>query len=185
MSSHNIQASYPSNLDTMNDAYQMEDLFQSETYPGRLNQSIHYDGQTKNGLEFWLQDPSAHSFFNPPTGSLLTRVANWPESIAQALGVERAPSLALLDPAWWSDMDWYMDPVKNATHPPRDKIVPGQRYWEWDARYPSTYPKYVAPWPSTNWSLSTWPAHLYGTLPSFWGELNADGQANLPSLRIM
>lgn len=184
LSSHTIQALFPSNLESMRDAFHISNN-QSPGYPGTLKAPIHYDGQTPNNT-FWYKDPGFHVYHNPASGSLLTKAAKWPASVAAELGVQDPPAFQLKDSAWWDDMDWYADNNLNRTVPPCNKTRISKRYWDWDARYPSTYPAYETPWPSSDWNSAQWPAHLYGTLPSSWGTvLSSTGKAMLHNLRVM
>lgn len=146
---------------------------------------VHYDGPTPNNT-FWFSDMGPHAYYNPTSGSLLTKAASWPSAVALALGYDPTPGLALADENWWREMTWYTNTTVNATIPPKDKIQISRRYWEWDARYPSTYPEYITPWPNNTARGAAWPAHLYGTLPSSWGEVQNDTHAPLlPNIRIM
>jgi len=186
LASHNIQAMRPSNLESLKDTFQLEERSSSgKPYPGTMKNPVHYDGPIPTS-PFWYKDPSQHSYFNPSTGSLLTKSASWPLSVATALGYDPPPQFQLEDPTWWDDMAWYANPTKNATYAPVNKTKIGQRYWDWDARYPSTYARYQTPWPNNDWNGIAWPAHLYGTLPRSWGELSTlTNKAQLSNLRIM
>lgn len=185
LASHSVQALRPSNLDSMTDAYHIQQPWKSSTYPGTLQEPVHYSGPTPTNT-FWYHDMGPHAYHNPHSGSLLTRVASWPDSIARALGYDPIPKYSLADTDWWQDMVWYTNQTINATVAPRRKVEISRRYWEWDARYPSTYPEYNAPWPGNASNGAAWPAHLYGTLPSLWGELQNDTQSPLlPNIRIM
>lgn len=145
-----------------------------------------YDGPTNNGYNYLYPEPGPHAYYNPTFGSILTKAATWPQSVAQALGFDSVPTLQLQDPSWWSDMSWYMNTTLNATYAPSNKTIPFRRYWEWNASYPSTYPKYYVTWPPSTWNGAAWPAHLYGSLPASWGAIsNVTRQANLKNLRIM
>jgi hypothetical protein len=127
-----------------------------------------------------MRAPNQHSFFNPTSGSILTKVALWPANVTYSLGYQNSSKYDLLDPTWWDDMDWFLNPSKNKTHPPVSKILPSRRYWGWNSRYPSTYAWYTMTVPSNEW-----PAHLYGTLPKAWGKSATTNRSTLPNLRIM
>lgn len=185
LASHNIQALRPSNLDSMTDAFHLDDRWLSLNYPGTLQAPIHYDGPTPNQT-YWYNDMGPHAYHNPPSGSILTKATSWPSSIASALGFDPLPNYTLADEHWWQDMLWYTNHTLNMTIAPKNKLTISQRYWEWDARYPSTYPAYYAPWPNETWNGAAWPAHLYGSLPASWGDIQNDTQmALLPNIRIM
>ncbi|KAI8471296.1 MAG: hypothetical protein J3K34DRAFT_235982 [Monoraphidium minutum] len=197
VSSHNIQAARPSNLDSMNAAFHLEDRSIADGYPGTLRSPIHYDGPTQSGSKAswkanigWSNllypEQSPHNYFNPNDGSILTKAASWPPEVAQSLGFDTVPGFQLKDSEWWNDIAWYFDPVLSAAHSPAERTAASRRYWEWNPRFPSSYPKYHAPWPNSTWNGASWPAHLYGTLPSSWGALApATGAPNLPNLRII
>jgi hypothetical protein len=177
LASHTVQASRPSNLDSMKASYHLEDRTDGAT----LKMPVFYDGNS-SGLSYI--EPKMHAYSNPESGSILTQASSWPDAVARSLGFDPVPQLE--DAGWWSDMPWYMNSTMNPTHSPASKVVPEQRYWEWDPRFPSTYPRYSAPWPNASWNGHEWPAHLYGTLPSSWGDISDDKNvANLHNLRIM
>ena len=169
----------------MTQSYHLEDRTDYAGYPGTLKAPVHYDGLTGSANSTYAE-PGVHAYANPAKGSILTQAATWPDDMAYAFGFDPVPGLSLADPAWWSDMSWYMNATLNSTHPPASKITPGRRYWEWNATFPATYPRYNVPWPNNLWNGAAWPAHLYGTLPSSWGDIPPGRNVpNLHNLRIM
>jgi hypothetical protein len=171
LASHNIQAAYPSNLASMKDSYHI--LMPNST----LAPPIHYFN-TSLGLKNLISNPGIHAFHNPSSGSLLTKASSWPPEVGRALGFQSTPTYQLEDDTWWNDMTWYLNPILNKTFSPRNKTIPGQRYWGWNPSFPSTYASYKVVTPQ-----EAWPAHLYGTLPKAWAGTN--GTAGLANLRIM
>ena len=172
----------------MQTTFKMEDRSTSThaPYPGTLQTPVHYPGGLSPNLSWVYNDPGMHAYYNPPSGSIITKSASWPPAVAQALGYDPPPQLALVDPTWWDDMEWYANAELNKTHPPMNKTTTGMRYWDWQAKYPNTYPTYKSSWPNDTWNGAAWPSHLYGTLPSAWGDISpTTGKANLPNLRIM
>ena len=185
LASHSIQAMRPSNLDSMRDSFHLEDRSSISPTFGTLRSPVHFDAGGSNATV--MMEPGPHAYYNPYHGSILTKTAAWSPLIAESLGLSVVPGFDIEDQNWWSDMTWFMNSTLNMTHPPATKTTVSRRYWDWDSRFPSTYPRYSAPWPNDSWIGAAWPAHLYGTLPSTWGELSPDNnkRSKLYNLRIM